>query len=74
MAEPAPSVYRRRVVDDELDALLEELPAISLEGPRAVGLGQGNDAVGRRLVRIVAPTPAVDDPSADGSASLEVFH
>jgi uncharacterized protein len=29
--------YRRRVVDVELDALLSELPAISLEGPKGVG-------------------------------------
>ncbi len=29
--------YRRRVVDDELDELMEELPAIVLEGPRGVG-------------------------------------
>ena len=31
------AAYVRRVVDDELDALLPELPAISLEGPKAVG-------------------------------------
>lgn len=31
------SSYVRRVVDDELDALLPALPAISLEGPKAVG-------------------------------------
>ncbi|MYN67213.1 MAG: ATP-binding protein [Acidobacteria bacterium] len=37
MADPNRSAYRRRVVDDELDVFLEELPAISLEGPRAVG-------------------------------------
>lgn len=29
--------YVRRVVDEELDALLEALPALSLEGPKAVG-------------------------------------
>jgi len=29
--------YRRRIVDDELDALLPHLPAISLEGPKGVG-------------------------------------
>ncbi|MCB1250881.1 MAG: ATP-binding protein [Acidimicrobiales bacterium] len=33
-AEPS---YVRRIVDDELDELLTALPAISLEGPRAVG-------------------------------------
>jgi uncharacterized protein len=33
-----PSVrYRRRIVDDELDELLSGLPAIALEGPKAVG-------------------------------------
>jgi uncharacterized protein len=29
--------YRRRVVDDELDELIPELPAIALEGAKAVG-------------------------------------
>ena len=29
--------YRRRVVDHELDTLLADLPAVSVEGPRAVG-------------------------------------
>lgn len=29
--------YQRRVVDDELTALLVDLPAVSIEGPRAVG-------------------------------------
>ena len=37
MADPDRSAYRRRVVDGELDVLLEELPAVSLEGPRAIG-------------------------------------
>lgn len=30
-------VYRRRVVDDELDALMPDLAAIALEGPKGVG-------------------------------------
>ena len=34
---PPEARYRRRVVDDELDDLLAELPAVSVEGPRAVG-------------------------------------
>ena len=34
---PAADGYRRRVVDEELDLLLDELPAISIEGARAVG-------------------------------------
>ncbi|MEO6145300.1 MAG: DUF4143 domain-containing protein [Dermatophilaceae bacterium] len=29
--------YQRRVVDDELDELLADLPAVSLEGPKGVG-------------------------------------
>jgi len=29
--------YRPRIVDVELDELIEGLPAISLEGPKAVG-------------------------------------
>ncbi len=30
-------VYQRRIVDDELDELFGDLPAIALEGPKAVG-------------------------------------
>lgn len=30
-------IYRRRVIDDELDELFMELAAIAIEGPRAVG-------------------------------------
>ncbi len=29
--------YARRIVDDELDSLLAELPAVAIEGPRGVG-------------------------------------
>src|SRR5665647_912870 len=29
--------YQRRVVDDELDELLGDLPAVSLDGPKGVG-------------------------------------
>lgn len=35
--EPAERSYRRRVVDDELDELLAGLPAVALDGPKAVG-------------------------------------
>jgi predicted AAA+ superfamily ATPase len=31
------SRYRRRILDDELDVLMRSLPAIALEGPKAVG-------------------------------------
>ena len=30
-------VYQRRVIDTELDELFRELPAILLDGPKAVG-------------------------------------
>jgi hypothetical protein len=36
LAAPA-SPYRRRIVDDELDELIAGLPALALEGPKAVG-------------------------------------
>ena len=36
-ADPDASGYRRRVVDGELDLFLDGLPAISIEGARAVG-------------------------------------
>lgn len=32
-----PSPYARRIVDDQLDLLLPELPAIALDGPKGVG-------------------------------------
>jgi uncharacterized protein len=35
--DPPASRYRRRIVDDELDELIAGLPAIALEGPKAVG-------------------------------------
>lgn len=35
MAAPAP--YQRRIVDDDLDELFGDLPAIALEGPKGVG-------------------------------------
>jgi predicted AAA+ superfamily ATPase len=39
MAKPdsKPLEYRRRIVDDDLDALMPGLAAISIEGPKAVG-------------------------------------
>ncbi len=33
----ASSAYRRRILDDELDELIGALPAVALEGPKAVG-------------------------------------
>ncbi len=35
--DPPAGRYRRRIVDDELDELIAGLPAIALEGPKAVG-------------------------------------
>lgn len=35
--EPAIESYRRRIVDDDLDDLLAGLPAVALDGPKAVG-------------------------------------
>jgi predicted AAA+ superfamily ATPase len=32
-----PLAYRRRIIDEELDELLTELPAVSIEGAKAVG-------------------------------------
>ncbi len=37
MSEAANAHYRPRIVDDELDELFAGLPAIALEGPKAVG-------------------------------------
>jgi predicted AAA+ superfamily ATPase len=37
MSEAANARYRRRIVDEELDELFAGLPAIALEGPKAVG-------------------------------------
>lgn len=48
--------YLRRVVDDELDELAPELPAIALEGPR--GVGKTATAL-RRAVRV----HRLDDPA-----------
>lgn len=36
-AVSAPTQYQRRVVDDELDELLDDLAAIAIEGPKGVG-------------------------------------
>ena len=47
--------YRHRIVDDELDLLLTELPAIGIEGPRGVGK---TATASRRVDRVIA----FDDP------------
>jgi len=52
-SDAADARYQRRVVDDELDELFAGLPAIALEGPKAVG----KTATARRLW-ILDPVPA----------------
>ncbi len=37
MSVSSPPAYERRIVDDELDELIDEMPAIALEGPKGVG-------------------------------------
>ena len=55
--------YQRRVVDDELDALLAQLPAIALEGPR--GVGKTATAERRAVDRGCAPGSfLLTDPAA----------
>jgi predicted AAA+ superfamily ATPase len=49
--------YRRRVVDDELDELSTQLPAISIDGPK--GVGKTATAVERATTVF-----ALDDPAA----------
>jgi uncharacterized protein len=49
------TAYVRRVVDDELDSLVSALPAVSLEGPKAVGKTQ-------TAIRRVATTYRLDEP------------
>jgi len=48
--------YIQRVVDDELDELLQALPAVALEGPRGVG----KTATAERRARSVV---VLDDPA-----------
>ena len=50
-------VYRRRLIDDELDALLPELPAIGVDGPKGVG----KTATGLQRATTVL---SLDDPVA----------
>ncbi|MGH8907895.1 MAG: ATP-binding protein [Egibacteraceae bacterium] len=48
--------YLRRVIDDELDVLLEELAAVALEGPR--GAGKTESALRRARTRVNLDEPA----------------
>jgi uncharacterized protein len=53
---PPASDYVRRIVDDELDTLIAALPALSLEGPKAVGKTQ-------TAIRRAATTYRLDEPA-----------
>lgn len=70
MSSPTEDRYIERVVDEELDELLPALPAISIEGPKAVG--KTRTATGR-----AGTTWELDDPAqreviaADPSLILE---
>jgi predicted AAA+ superfamily ATPase len=48
--------YKRRILDDELDSLLEQLPAVSIEGAKAVG----KTSTARRRADVVFE---LDDPA-----------
>ena len=54
--------YRRRIVDDEVDYLLTELPALLLDGPKAVGK---TETARRRAQTIVRLNRARDFQLAD---------
>lgn len=58
MVRPTPptSEYRRRIVDTELDVLLHDLPAVSLEGPKAVGKTSTATQRAATLTRFDDPT------------------
>lgn len=55
MLQSPADIYNRRVVDDELDVLFRSLPAISIEGAKAVG----KTATASQRARTVY---ALDDP------------
>lgn len=61
---PSGQAYVRRVVDDELDALIAALPALSIEGPKAVGKTQ-------TALRRAATTFRLDDPTQRSLVSAE---
>lgn len=54
----------RRVIDDELDALITALPALSIEGPKAVGKTQ-------TAIRRAATTFRLDEPTERTIVSAE---
>jgi uncharacterized protein len=58
--------YRRRIIDDELDVLFAALPAIAIEGPKAVG----KTATALQRART---THRLDDPAQAGLARADPF-
>lgn len=48
--------YRERVIDDELDELLADLGAVSLEGPKGIGKTATAERRGKTIVRLDDPT------------------
>lgn len=63
---PAGSVpYRRRIIDDELDVLLASLPAIALEGAKAVGKTAS-------AIQRASTTFELDDPAERSIAEADL--
>jgi predicted AAA+ superfamily ATPase len=56
--------YQRRIVDNELNELLQELPAIAIEGPRGVGK---TSTAERRAATVLH----LDDPAVRAMAELD---
>jgi uncharacterized protein len=65
MAITAPAVYRRRVLDDELDELMSGLPAIAVEGAKAVG----KTATATQRAQTAYP---LDDPAQQAIAGADL--
>jgi predicted AAA+ superfamily ATPase len=61
----SPAIYRRRVLDDELDALMAGLSAIAIEGAKAVG----KTATAAQRARTVYP---LDDPGRQAIAAADL--
>ncbi len=67
--------YVRRIIDDELDALFDELPAILLDGPKGVGKTETAKQRARTVRRLdVTPERAVVEATeADAVDGFEHF-
>jgi predicted AAA+ superfamily ATPase len=62
---PGPRVYQRRVLDDELDELMAGLPAIAVEGAKAVG----KTATAAQRAQTAYP---LDDPDQQAIAAADL--